>query len=156
MNYMHIVHACCTMVQSSGLSLPLILTGLGLDRVTACLLLLCTCQGVDWLAWSFAGVFAPFGWTFPTRLVKIHACGYSLPITSIKINKLLGEYATLALSFGLAPSGGCYMQFEKGNPPEIPNAPYRYTRHCSVLQAAAQHYLGDDIALLLCYVYNAC
>jgi hypothetical protein len=34
----------------------------------------------------------------------------------------------LALSLGLAPSGGIHMQFERGKPQETPNAPYRAAR----------------------------
>jgi hypothetical protein len=45
-----------------------------------------------------------------------------------KINKSFGDYAILALSFGLAPSGRIYMQFEKKKPPGIPNAPFRAAR----------------------------
>jgi hypothetical protein len=41
------------------------------------------------------------------------------------MNKLFGDYGILALSFGLASSGGVYMQFGRGKPPETPNAPYR-------------------------------
>jgi hypothetical protein len=32
------------------------------------------------------------------------------------------------MSFGLAPSGGICMHFERGKPPETPNAPYRAAR----------------------------
>jgi hypothetical protein len=32
------------------------------------------------------------------------------------------------MSFGLAPHGGIYMQFERGKPPETPNAPFRAAR----------------------------
>jgi hypothetical protein len=46
----------------------------------------------------------------------------------IVYDKLFGDNALLALSFGLAPSGGIYMQFERGKPPETPNAPYRTAR----------------------------
>jgi hypothetical protein len=35
-----------------------------------------------------------------------------------KINKLFGDYAILALSFGLAARGGIHMQFVKVKPPE--------------------------------------
>jgi hypothetical protein len=45
-----------------------------------------------------------------------------------KTYKLFSVHAILALSFGRAPSGGIYMQFERGKPPEIPNAPYRAAR----------------------------
>jgi hypothetical protein len=45
-----------------------------------------------------------------------------------KTNRLCGDYATLASSFGLAPSGGIYMQFERGKSQETPNAPYRAAR----------------------------
>jgi hypothetical protein len=45
--------------------------------------------------------------------------------TLLKTNKSFGDYTILALSFGLTPSGGIYMQFERGKPPETPNAPYR-------------------------------
>jgi hypothetical protein len=38
--------------------------------------------------------------------------------------KLFGDYAILAQSFGLAPHGETHMQFERGKPPETPNAPY--------------------------------
>jgi hypothetical protein len=43
-------------------------------------------------------------------------------------NKIFGDYAILALSFGLALSGENYMQFERGKPPETPNSPYRAVR----------------------------
>jgi hypothetical protein len=43
-------------------------------------------------------------------------------------NKSFGDYAILALSVDLAPSGGIYMQLERGKPPEISNAPYRVAR----------------------------
>jgi hypothetical protein len=43
-------------------------------------------------------------------------------------NKLFGDHAILALSFGLAPHGGIHIQFERGKPPETPNAPYRAAR----------------------------
>jgi hypothetical protein len=39
--------------------------------------------------------------------------------------KTFCDDAILALSFGLAPSGGIYMQFERGKLPETPNAPYQ-------------------------------
>jgi hypothetical protein len=44
------------------------------------------------------------------------------------INNEFADYAILALSYGLAPSEGIYMQFERGKPPETPNAPYRAAR----------------------------
>jgi hypothetical protein len=44
------------------------------------------------------------------------------------LNKLFGDYTILALSFGLAPSGGLDMQFERGKPPESSIAPYRAAR----------------------------
>jgi hypothetical protein len=36
----------------------------------------------------------------------------------VHICTLFGDYAILALSFGLAPRGGIHMQFVKGKPPE--------------------------------------
>jgi hypothetical protein len=42
-----------------------------------------------------------------------------------KKTKAFGDYAILALSFSLAPSGGIYMEFERGKPSETPNTPYR-------------------------------
>jgi hypothetical protein len=47
-----------------------------------------------------------------------------------KRNKLFGDYAILALSFGLAPSGRIYMHMhsERGKPPVTPSAPYQAAR----------------------------
>jgi hypothetical protein len=46
----------------------------------------------------------------------------------LKENELFVDYAILALSFGLAPKGAIYLQFERGKPPQTPNAPYRVAR----------------------------
>jgi hypothetical protein len=43
-----------------------------------------------------------------------------------EINELLGVLCHTR--FGLAPSGGIHMQFERGKAPETPNAPYRAAR----------------------------
>jgi hypothetical protein len=44
------------------------------------------------------------------------------------VYELYGDYAILALSFGVAPSGGICMHFERGKPPETLNALYRAAR----------------------------
>jgi hypothetical protein len=43
---------------------------------------------------------------------------YTGAVALLKTNKLFSDYAILAVSFGLAPSGGIHMQFVKGKPPE--------------------------------------
>jgi hypothetical protein len=69
-----------------------------------------------------------------SRYVLLHPYPCWIPVRSMCMssdahsgleNKLFGDYAILAESVGLAPHGGIRMQFERGKPPETPNAPYR-------------------------------